>query len=723
MTVFWNTWVIIFIVIFLSFMALVIIKYWRDNHSADEHKTIDTFDGIDENDAPPPRLLFISYLVAFAISLVFLVLYPGLGNWKGLMGWEQSEDALSSPVTDLEIEMAGINDKSLVALASNKTITASGNALFENHCAACHSRNAQGQKHFPNLIDNEWLYGGSEAEILHSIEKGRHGAMPGWKGILSEDQITKMAYYIASLQPERRNLNAPQVKIDLGKDIFTQYCASCHGDGTVANIQIGAPLLNDAIWLHGGSIEEIKHTIDFGLNNLMPGFESQLSDNEILAVGAYITEQHLARDARLAALDPEAVKRGEYLINAGDCVACHSSEGGERFAGGLPFKTPFGTVYSTNITPHVSEGIGSDDYTDFKAALYDGKGRHGYLYPAMPYTSYQYLKEQDTQDLWSYLQSITAVSRQNDKNEMIFPSNIRTGLLGWNLVFMDTAPLSYDAPKHADLNEQELAQWQQGKYWVMGLGHCSECHTPRNLAQALIPEKIFQGNLIDGWNAPDISAKELYQDRWDMESLTDFLHTGHSSKGSAFAGMADVVKNSTSLMTRDDIKTISRYLLVGDEYNTIPADTQQLNPTGFTQEAYADKQFNAYSLYAETCGACHGEDGKGRDPIAPTLLNNGIIMHSDPFNTIAVTIRGLSPTYLDEERNFMPMTSFQNVLTDTELANLISFVRYYLGDRKEPVTAEQVKAVRRQLEKAGFAGNLHTTPDMYDHRDGDISID
>ncbi|MGS0692815.1 c-type cytochrome [Shewanella sp. 30m-9] len=722
MTAFWNIWAVGLTLLFLGIMGLVIFKYWRNNKSADKDKTIDTFDGIDENDAPPPRILFIAYLAAFAIAAVFLVLYPGLGNWQGAMGWKQSDDALSSPTTDLEIEMVPLTDKSLLALASNKTVTISGKSLFENHCAACHITNAQGQKSFPNLIDNEWLYGGSESDILHSIKKGRNGAMPGWKGILSEDQITKMAYYIASLQPLRRNLDAPQIKIDLGKDIFAENCSSCHGDGTVANIQIGAPLLNDAIWLHGGSIEEIIFTIEYGLNNVMPAFEGQLIEDEILAIGAYITEQRLDYDAKLAALDPASVKRGEYLINAGDCVACHSSEGGERFAGGLPFKTPFGTIYSTNITPHVIFGIGSDDYANFKAALFDGKGKHGYLYPAMPYTSYQYLKEQDTQDLWSYLQSITAVSRQDDKNEMIFPSNIRTGLLAWNLVFMDTKPLSYEPPKHVELNKQELAQWQRGKYWVMGLGHCSECHTPRNIAQALIPERIFQGNLIDGWNAPDISAKELYQDRWDIDSLTDFLHTGHSSKGSAFAGMADVVKNSTSLMTRDDIETIARYLLVGDEHNTIPNDTKQLNPSGFTPEVYKDKQLNSYSLYAETCGACHGEDGKGRDPIAPTLLNNGIIMHSDPFNTIAVTIRGLSPTYLEEGRNFMPMTSFQNILTDTQLAELITFVRHYLGDRKEPVTAEQVKAVRKELEKAGYAGNLHTTPDMYDHKDADINI-
>ncbi|GLS91921.1 hypothetical protein GCM10007916_29910 [Psychromonas marina] len=721
MSVFWNTWVIIFILIFLTFMALVVFKYWRSEDTADKDKTIATFDGIDENDAPPPRLFYLSYLSAFILAIGFLVLYPGLGNWSGMLGWQQNEDALSSPITDLDSQMSSLTDQSLHQLATNIDVTESGGVLFKTHCAACHSSNAQGQTHFPNLIDNDWLYGGTDEDILNSIKHGRNGAMPGWKEVLSDDQVAKTSYYIASLQ--RKNLNAPQIKIDLGKEIFIQYCASCHIDGTVANTEIGVPNLADDIWLHGGSIEEIQHTINNGINNLMPAFSEQLSENQILAIGAYLTKQRQAYDAKLAALDPESVSRGEYLAYAGDCVACHSAESGELFGGGLPFKTPFGTAYSTNITPHLSEGIGSYNYAEFKAALFKGKGKHGYLYPAMPYTSYQHLTEQDTQDIWNYLQSITAVARQNDKNSMMFPTNIRLGLLGWNIVFMDTNPLSYDAPEHASLNEHELAQWQEGKYWVMGLGHCAECHSPRNIAQAMIPEKIFQGNIIDGWNAPNITAKELYEARWDMQSLTDFLHTGHSSKGSAFAGMADVVKNSTSLMTRADIETISRYLLVGDVNNTIPDGQQQLTPTGFVPASYTEEQQNSYDLYTNTCGACHGEDGKGRDPIAPTLLNNGIIMHSDPYNTIAVTIRGLSPTYVDQERNFMPMTSFQNVLSDSELAKLISFVRLYLGGRQEPVTTEQVKTVRQQLEKAGFAGNLHTTPDMYDNKDKAINID
>ncbi|MDH5887980.1 c-type cytochrome [Vibrio splendidus] len=717
MSTFWNLWAVLLTLIFFILMVSVVVKYWRSNHKADHDHTIGTFDGIEEKDAPPPKLLFVSYAVAFLLSAGYLVLYPGLGEWEGLVDWEQSDDKLSSPSTTLNEQFSQTSETTLQGLAAVPEIVNSGRILFQTHCAACHRDNAQGQKHFPNLIDQEWLYGGSDEAVIHSIAKGRNGAMPGWSEIMRPDEVAKVSYYLASLT--QRHTDVPEVKVKVGKELFVKYCSSCHADGSVANPEIGVPDLSDDIWLHGGSIEEIQHTINKGLNNLMPAFDEQLTENEILALGAYIRHAGEVDQQRLTSLKASSVERGEYLAYAGDCVACHSAEGGEPFAGGLPFVTPFGTVYSTNITPHTTEGIGTYNFDDFRAALVAGKGKNGYLYPAMPYTSYQYLTDQDMIDLWEYMQSITAVPRRNDDNSMMFPSNIRLGLLGWNIVFMDTDPIDYQVPEELKSEVENVEKWQQGKYWVAGLGHCSECHTPRNIAQALIPERIFQGNLIDGWNAPDITANELYIDGWDEATLTDFLHTGHSDKGTAFAGMADVVKNSLSLMTREDIESMSYYLLSGDINNTIASDAVQLQPKGFDEDSYAT---DIYTTYRQTCGACHGDDGKGRDPIAPTLLNNGIIMHSDPFNTIAVTVRGLQPTYLDKDRNFMPMASFEDVLSDQRLAELITFVRLHLGDREEPVTAEHVREVRETLEAAGYAGGLHTTPEMYENRDKNINI-
>ncbi|MGR5177303.1 c-type cytochrome [Vibrio parahaemolyticus] len=712
-----NLWAAVLTIVFFVLMVAVVAKYWRSNHQADKDRVIGSFDGIDENDAAPPKLMFGAYFVAFTLSFGYLIMYPGIGNWQGLANYNQADDKLSRPNTSLDEQFSGLTDLSLIVLSNEDDIISTGKGLFQTHCAACHRDNGQGAKHFPNLIDNEWIYGGSDEAVIHSITLGRNGAMPGWVDVLRPDEIAKISYYLASLN--QRHTDVPEVKVALGKELFVKTCSSCHGDGTVPNIATGVPDLSDNIWLHGGSIEEIQHTIRAGLNNVMPAFGNQLSDNEILAIGAYITKARIDNDSRKAALNSEAIERGEYLAHAGDCVACHSAEGGEPFAGGLPFVTPFGTIYSTNITTHVTEGIGSYDYEDFRVALVDGRGKHGYLYPAMPFTSYQYVNEQDLRDLWEYMQSITPVPRRNDSNDMMFPANIRLGLLAWDIVFADRSPVDYTLPPQLEESVDEVDKWQRGKYWVAGLGHCSECHTPRNVAQALDSDRIFQGNLIDGWNAPDITANELYIDGWDLQSLTDFLHTGHSDKGTAFAGMADVIKNSLSLMTRDDVESMSYYLLAGDTNNFISDDAVKLEPGGFDDAAYAK---DIYTTYNQTCGACHGEDGKGRDPIAPTLLNNGIIMHSDPFNTIAVTIRGLQPTYIDKDRNFMPMASFEDILSDQKLAELISFVRLYLGAREEAVTASDVRQVREMLEKAGYSGGLHVTPEMYDQRDRNINV-
>ena len=316
MSTFWNWWAIICTLVFFVLMVSVVVKYWRSNHKADQDHTVGTFDNIEEKDAPPPKLLFVSYAIAFVISAGYLVLYPGMGEWRGLVDWQQSDDRLSSPSTSLDEQIAIQTQTDLNTLALVPEIVASGQILFQTHCAACHRDNAQGQKHFPNLIDQEWLYGGDDNAIIHSIAKGRNGAMPGWSEILRPDEISKISYYLASLN--QRHTDVPEVKVELGKSLFIQNCASCHADGTVANPTIGVPDLSDSIWLHGGSIEEIQHTINYGLNNLMPAFEEQLTANEILALGAYIRHSEHTEVGRLAALKADSVERGEYLAHAGD---------------------------------------------------------------------------------------------------------------------------------------------------------------------------------------------------------------------------------------------------------------------------------------------------------------------------------------------------------------------------------------------------------------------
>jgi mono/diheme cytochrome c family protein len=169
--------------------------------------------------------------------------------------------------------------------------------------------------------------------------------------------------------------------------------------------------------------------------------------------------------------------------------------------------------------------------------------------------------------------------------------------------------------------------------------------------------------------------------------------------------MADVVKNSTRYLTNEDGRAIAEYLITGDKFNSKDTRVEVLKPTGFTTAAYQQED---YKLFAQTCAACHGPDGKGRENIAPSLLNNGIIMHSDPYDTIATTLRGLSPDFMTEDSDFMPMSSFDNALSDLQLAKLTTLVRKYLGGRNTTITEQQVTNIRESIEKSGYQVKAHT---------------
>lgn len=218
MNTFWSNWVIVLTLVFLIFMLIVVVYYWRKNHTADQNKTVDSFDNIKENDAAVPKLLLFSYFIAFVFAAGFFVLYPGLGNWQGLMDWKSTSEATQPHSTDLkkQIAQAKLSGSSYQQLSQDATIVSAGDALFQTHCAACHLSEAEGQTHFPNLSDDVWLYGGTDKDIHYSITKGRNGVMAGWKTILSAEEIDHVATYIASLQADRI-ISAPAFALQQGK--------------------------------------------------------------------------------------------------------------------------------------------------------------------------------------------------------------------------------------------------------------------------------------------------------------------------------------------------------------------------------------------------------------------------------------------------------------------------------------------------------------------------
>ena len=268
------------------------------------------------------------------------------------------------------------------------------------------------------------------------------------------------------------------------------------------------------------------------------------------------------------AIDPALIERGRYLAQVGDCVACHTEKGGTPMAGGLALETPFGTVWSTNITPDPKTGIGSWSFGAFDRAMRKGVSRDGHrLYPAMPYPSFAKVHEEDMRALWAYLsKGLAPVDKANRAAEMRFPFGFRLGLAYWNAVFLDTTPF---VP-----NPQKDALWNRGAYLVQGLGHCGACHTPRGLGfqEKAMSDAGRDGRLyvsgaqVEDWNAVDL------RDVWAVEDMVKLLKTGQNRFATVSGSMTEVIHLSTQHISNDDLVAIATYL------KALPSDRPKATP-------------------------------------------------------------------------------------------------------------------------------------------------
>ena len=253
-------------------------------------------------------------------------------------------------------------------------------------------------------------------------------------------------------------------------------------------------------------------------------------------------------------------ERGAYLVRAAGCVSCHwdRKNGGQPFAGGLAIRSPFGTFYSPNITPDAETGIARWSDEDFVRAVTQGEGVHGEeLYPALPYTSYSRMKVEDALAIKAHLMTLAPVAAPQKPNDVPFPFSWRALIKGWKLLFFDgAAPLADDAAHDAT--------WNRGRYLVIALGHCAECHTPRNMFGAQIADQQFQGNPKGpgGGKVPalvGVGAKDF--DSWSVEEIAEYLKSGAKPDfDSAQGPMAEVIEDGTKHLTDQDRRAIALYL-------------------------------------------------------------------------------------------------------------------------------------------------------------------
>ncbi|MEI4485192.1 cytochrome c [Frigidibacter sp. MR17.14] len=390
------------------------------------------------------------------------------------------------------------------------------------------------------------------------------------------------------------------------------------------------------------------------------------------------------RLADFRSTDEAAIKRGEYVMHAADCSACHTKGNGD-FAGGYEMPTPFGTLVSSNITPDVDTGIGAMTEKDFFDAVRHGQGSKGLLYPAMPYTAYVKLTDADMHDLWAYMSTVQPVAQKIDENAgMPFPFNIRLAMLGWDMLFFKNAPLPVVAG--------ETAEIERGRYLVEGPGHCSACHTPRNALGAEIAAQNLEGARVGAWFAPEITGNpHVGLGESTVQEVAAYLGTGTDGKAMASGPMAEAVEHSLQYMTEDDRLAMAAYLksLPGSG-KTAPAPLAASTPA-MARGALA---------YEVNCSACHGVAGEGMGLLAPAFAGNHGILADDVTNLAHVLLVGARAAATNVTPTSAGMPSFAWKMDDRQIADVLDYIRNSWGNAAAPVRPEDIGALRSELDAA-----------------------
>jgi mono/diheme cytochrome c family protein len=384
--------------------------------------------------------------------------------------------------------------------------------------------------------------------------------------------------------------------------------------------------------------------------------------------------------------DNNLIERGAYLAKMGDCVACHTIPDGQEFGGGLAFITPFGTMYSTNISSDKDHGIGHYSYDDFYSALHDGIAPKGNLYPAMPYTSYRLLTDDDTRALYAFFMDTKPVQQKNKDNDVGFPFNIRMGLKGWSLINLESE-LFQPVPGKSEA-------WNKGNYIVNALGHCGECHTPRGTLFAMDQSKQFEGAMIEGYEASNITPTELNRQGWTAMDLEQLLRTGYSRKGTVFGGMYPVVYHSLSHLTTDDMAAVTTYLL-----DTDSAVSDVVEPAALTFNGH-DESAPGYRLYNAYCAGCHGVDGEGKPNISPAMAGNSTLDQAEPINTVAVLLNGVGDQRYSQTQSFYAMPGYRNEMDKQQLTDLINYLQKTWTTQKGELTQEKINMIISKVEES-----------------------
>ncbi|SDW16357.1 Cytochrome c, mono-and diheme variants [Variovorax sp. YR634] len=397
-------------------------------------------------------------------------------------------------------------------------------------------------------------------------------------------------------------------------------------------------------------------------------------------------EDPLPAQAEAFAATPQLVERGRYLALAGNCAGCHTTRGGQPYAGGLPIETPFGTIYSSNLTPDDKAGIGGWSSAHFWRAMHNGRSKDGrLLYPAFPYPNFTQVTREDSDAIYAYLRSVPPAAEPNKAHRLRFPYDTQAALAVWRVLSFKPEPFVANAGKPAE--------WNRGAYLVNGLGHCIACHGSRNSLGATETRLGLSGGLIavENWYAPSLNdPHEAGVADWPAADVVALLKSGVAPRGSVMGPMADVVFRSTQYLSEADLTAMASYL---KDLPDAPKPEADAVIAKAPIRRDAGTMTRGAKIYDQRCAYCHGDEGQGAAGAYPPLAGNRAVNMARPTNLIQVIAHGgFLPSTPGNPRPY-GMPPFGQTLDAAEVAAVLTYVRGSWGNDSAPVT--QLDTMRR----------------------------
>jgi cytochrome c553 len=588
-------------------------------------------------------------------------------------------------------------------------------------CAACHGKQGEGlraNEFYPRIAGKPagYLYN----QLVNFRDRRRDSPVMNYLvAHLSDDYLREIAEHYAKLPPSYPPAEPPAAREVLARgEALVMHgdkarripaCTACHGKSLNGmNPAVPGLVGLDAKYVAAQMGAWRSKQRRAKAPDCMANIASLLAPGDVSAVTAWLASRTPAQNVAplpAGALEPPVecgvlkpaiaeprrappstalAARGEYLVAAGNCISCHTVPGGERFAGGRAIPTPFGTVYSSNLTPDARTGLGSWSAGDFWRALHQGIAKDGsFLYPAFPFTNYTRVTRADADAMFAYLKSLPAVGQANKPAEMRFPYDNRRLLAAWRALYFRAGVYAPD-PKRT-------SEWNRGAYLVQGLGHCSACHAGRNALGAVTGGEETGGGLISmlNWYAPSLTAsRETGLGDWQVEEVVDLLKSGVSHRGAVFGPMSEVVRDGLQHLDPADLRAMVVYL-----------KTQREGPPAPLEAAPPRELFDALMtrgerLYKDHCSGCHQADGQGEPRVYPPLADNEAILMGNPVNAIRITLNGGFPPSTAGNPRPYGMPPFAHVLRDYEVAAVVTYIRSSWGNHAAMVTPVEVTGAR-----------------------------